>query len=53
MDAGAEMLALKLDQWWHSRGYTQVRHWIEVAPVTEQLILSFIAERVLDLPKSY
>lgn len=24
-----------------------------IAPVTEQLILSFIAERVLDLPKSY
>jgi len=24
-----------------------------IAPVTEQMILSFIAERVLDLPKSY
>ena len=24
-----------------------------IAPVTEQLILSFIAEKVLDLPKSY
>ncbi len=24
-----------------------------IAPVTEQLILSFLAERVLDLPKSY
>ena len=24
-----------------------------VAPITEQLILSFIAEKVLDLPKSY
>jgi acyl-CoA dehydrogenase len=24
-----------------------------LAPVTEQLILSFIAEKVLDLPKSY
>ncbi len=24
-----------------------------IAPVTEQLILSFIAENVLDLPKSY
>jgi len=24
-----------------------------IAPITEQLILSFIAERVLDLPKSY
>ena len=24
-----------------------------IAPITEQLILSFIAEKVLDLPKSY
>jgi acyl-CoA dehydrogenase len=24
-----------------------------IAPVTEQLIMSFIAEKVLDLPKSY
>ncbi|MNE90170.1 Acyl-CoA dehydrogenase fadE12 [compost metagenome] len=24
-----------------------------IAPVTEQMILSYIAERVLDLPKSY
>lgn len=24
-----------------------------IAPVTEQLILSFIVEKVLDLPKSY
>ena len=24
-----------------------------IAPVTEQLILSFIAEKVLDLPRSY
>ena len=24
-----------------------------IAPITEQLILSFLAERVLDLPKSY
>ena len=24
-----------------------------IAPVTEQMILSFIAEKVLDLPKSY
>jgi acyl-CoA dehydrogenase len=24
-----------------------------LAPITEQLILSFIAERVLELPKSY
>ena len=24
-----------------------------IAPITEQLILSYIAERVLDLPKSY
>jgi hypothetical protein len=24
-----------------------------IAPVTEQLILSFIGENVLDLPKSY
>lgn len=24
-----------------------------IAPTTEQLILSFIAEKVLDLPKSY
>ena len=24
-----------------------------LAPITEQLILSFIAEKVLDLPKSY
>jgi acyl-CoA dehydrogenase len=24
-----------------------------LAPITEQLILSFVAERVLDLPKSY
>ena len=24
-----------------------------IAPVTEQMILSFISERVLDLPKSY
>ena len=24
-----------------------------IAPVTEQLILSFLAERVLDMPKSY
>ena len=26
---------------------------LRIAPITEQLILSFIAERVLDLPKSY
>nr|HMN72812.1 acyl-CoA dehydrogenase [Rhodoblastus sp.] len=26
---------------------------VRLAPVTEQLILSFIAEKVLDLPKSY
>jgi acyl-CoA dehydrogenase len=24
-----------------------------IAPVTDQLVLSFIAEKVLDLPKSY
>ena len=24
-----------------------------IAPITEQLILSFVAEKVLDLPKSY
>ena len=24
-----------------------------IGPITEQLILSFIAEKVLDLPKSY
>ncbi len=24
-----------------------------LAPITEQLVMSFIAERVLDLPKSY
>jgi acyl-CoA dehydrogenase len=24
-----------------------------IAPITEQLILCFIAEKVLDLPKSY
>jgi hypothetical protein len=24
-----------------------------IAPVSEQMILSFIAEKVLDLPKSY
>jgi len=24
-----------------------------ITPITEQLILSFIAEKVLDLPKSY
>ena len=24
-----------------------------IAPITEQMILSFIAEKVLDLPKSY
>jgi len=26
---------------------------LRIAPITEQLILSFIAEKVLDLPKSY
>lgn len=26
---------------------------LRIAPITEQLILSYIAERVLDLPKSY
>lgn len=26
---------------------------LRIAPITEQLILSFIAERALDLPKSY
>ncbi len=26
---------------------------MRIAPITEQLILSFIAEKVLDLPKSY
>ena len=26
---------------------------MRIAPVTEQLIMSFIAEKVLDLPKSY
>ena len=26
---------------------------LRIAPVTEQLILSFLAERVLGLPKSY
>jgi acyl-CoA dehydrogenase len=24
-----------------------------IAPITEQLILSYVAEKVLDLPKSY
>lgn len=26
---------------------------MRIAPVTEQLIMSFIAEKVLELPKSY
>ena len=26
---------------------------MRIAPVTEQLVMSFIAEKVLDLPKSY
>ena len=28
---GAEQLARGLDAWWHSRGYTTVRHWTEQA----------------------
>jgi acyl-CoA dehydrogenase len=41
-----------------AREYHIGRHWIEsrlprVAPVNNQMILNFIAERVLDLPRSY
>lgn len=41
-----------------SREYHIGRHWIQarlqrVAPVSNQLVLNFIAEQVLDLPRSY
>lgn len=26
---GARRLAKELDAWWHERGYTGVRHWVE------------------------
>jgi hypothetical protein len=28
-ESGATQLAADLDAWWHSRGYTSVRHWPE------------------------
>jgi hypothetical protein len=29
------MLARELDHWWHSRGYTQVKHWVELTHVAK------------------
>jgi len=26
---GAQLLAQRLDDWWHTRGFTQVQHWVE------------------------
>jgi hypothetical protein len=34
--AGAEMLARELDHWWHTRGYTQVKHWVELTHVAKE-----------------
>ena len=33
--AGADALARKLDDWWHTRGYPQVRHWAERATMAD------------------
>ena len=30
----SENLATKIQNWWHSRGYTQVRVWVEEAVAT-------------------
>lgn len=33
---GALQLAAELDEWWHARGYPQVRHWIESRRIPTQ-----------------
>jgi hypothetical protein len=33
--AGAQMLAHELDHWWHTRGYTQVKHWVELTHIAQ------------------
>lgn len=32
---GAELLAQELDEWWHSRGYPQVKHRVESLRVSK------------------
>ena len=45
---GAQELAYELDEWWHSRGFPQVRHWVEKARVSARKEIAVVCSNLVN-----